>query len=280
MCNVGAMVVTPHVPEVRLVDEVGEVSNMGLVQVRASGAFASVCGLNQGAADAICKGMGYHGGSIFSQPCSSFHGKNLCGSRGTPVAMQNLRCKGSADKLSDCEWETSDISCLDHSKDSIVQCHQDPGMDLQEGSFRLIDREGNPRVDGIGRLQVLFRGDWTSVCKEGFTIGTGSVACKTMGFPALRRIKSLATLDGELSPGLEITCNGSEESVLHCSQRLGECSDDVLLQCGGQSAPIKLAYDAQSAPAPVLASKIELNCLACCRVATSSRRKVTGYVFL
>lgn len=225
--------------EVRLVNEHG-LSNQGLLEVRTSDGFASVCGLNQGAANAICEAMGYPGGSVYAHSCSSFRGKNLCGSMGLPVAMQNLRCEGDEDHLSQCEWEAPDQSCLDHSKDSIVVCNSTSKS--QDGSLRLVDENGSPASD-MGRLEVLLHGDWIPVCRKGFTQGSALVACKSMGFSAAGAGPfGCQTYGrkwcGKEFPQLQLTCDGGEEGISTCRGSAGAdvfCSpeDSVVLQCQG-----------------------------------------------
>ena len=154
-------------PEVRLIDESGNLSSAGLLEVRIRTGFGSVCGASRGAASAICRAMGYSSGSV--EECGSFKG-HLCGSHGLPVAASNLTCPETASELSQCEWEQPSVECLDHSKDSIIQCHADePPF---EGSLQLVDAHGMPSASGLGRLEVLLHRAWSPVCREGFTSGS------------------------------------------------------------------------------------------------------------
>ena len=65
---------------------------MGLLQIRTETGFGTVCGLNHGAADLICRTMGYDHGTTGSNPCSSYGGANVCGELGSLVAMKALSC--------------------------------------------------------------------------------------------------------------------------------------------------------------------------------------------
>lgn len=223
-------------------DDNGNLSSQGLVEVRTSKGFASVCGLNQGAANAICEAMGYPGGSVHS--CSAFEGKNLCGSKGLPVGLQNLTCEGTEDRLSQCQWEAPDKECLDHSKDSLVRCNSD---EFGEGSLRLVDGDGNVN-SGAGRLEVLHNDRWSSVCSEGFSQGSALVACRSMGFSATGNgpfgCRSYGTTwCGDAIPELQLACDGSEAKISDCYGRAGTdvfCPDNaVVLQClGGVSSKL------------------------------------------
>ena len=72
-------------PDVRLVDEAGSLSSVGLLQVKTDAGFGSVCGANPAAADVICRSMGYDFGSVSSSPCGFYGGADLCGAAGSPV---------------------------------------------------------------------------------------------------------------------------------------------------------------------------------------------------
>ena len=72
-------------PDVRLVDETGSLSSVGLLQVKTDAGFGSVCGANPAAADVICRSMGYDFGSVSSSPCGFYGGADLCGAAGSPV---------------------------------------------------------------------------------------------------------------------------------------------------------------------------------------------------
>ena len=231
--------------EVRLIDEQGKLASQGLLEVRTSNGFASVCGLSQGAANAICEAMGYPGGSIYPHSCASFEGKNLCGSKGLPV-VQNLRCEGTEDQLSQCQWEAPDKSCLDHSNDSIVRCNSTDSIEPGEGSLRLVDGDGSLN-SGVGRLEVQLNNNWTPVCKDGFTQGSALVACKSMGFSAVGGGPFTCqgygkNWCGNKPPELQLTCDGSESNISSCHGRAGAdvfCSpeDSVVLRCTGGAHP-------------------------------------------
>ena len=79
-----------------VVDAAGVQGNMGLLQIRKDTGFGTVCGTDSGAADLICRVIGYDHGTTGSNPCSSYGGTDLCGELGSPVAMQNLSCTGGS----------------------------------------------------------------------------------------------------------------------------------------------------------------------------------------
>ena len=54
-----------------------------------------MCGLNDGAANVVCRMLGYDFGAIGSSPCASYGSVDLCGAREDPVAMKGLHCTSS-----------------------------------------------------------------------------------------------------------------------------------------------------------------------------------------
>ena len=72
--------------DVRLVDEAGSLSSVGLVEIKTDAGFGSVCGANPAAADVICRSLGFAYGTVSSSPCGFYGAANLCGTPGSPVA--------------------------------------------------------------------------------------------------------------------------------------------------------------------------------------------------
>ena len=107
---------------VRIIDAAGGLSYAGLVQIQTDSGFGSICGMNQAAADVVCKQLGYGSGVASDSPCGSYGGSDLCGAPGSPVAMQSLTCTGAELAVGECEWSAPDATCSSHGSDSIVFC--------------------------------------------------------------------------------------------------------------------------------------------------------------
>lgn len=91
-------------------DSSGVASNAGLLEVDMQGAFGTVCGINGGAAEVVCRMLGYDHGVVGSRPCSSYGGANLCGKIGSAIAMKSLECTGGELDISRC------AACKSHSR--------------------------------------------------------------------------------------------------------------------------------------------------------------------
>ena len=230
-------------PQLQLLGERGANSYVGLVLAPASRdgstpALGSVCGMSMGAADVICRQLGYDFGTVSDSPCSRYGGKNACGARGSRVSMKNLWCDGRELDLSACSWEAPDSTCESHEFDSIVYCGATDYVPWTSGVTRLIAADGSPSFDGVGRLEVFHEGHWGPVCRDGFHEGEAAVACKSMGFSGARapaatpcQQESGDNFCGSQAASLsEVRCVGSERSVADCTFIAGDavfCAAEV-----------------------------------------------------
>jgi len=228
---------------VRIVDGSGTLSSVGLVQVRTELGFGSICGLNLGAADVLCKQLGFDFGSVSSSPCATYGGSNLCGASGSPIAMKDLVCTGHEWDIEECTWEAPTARCAEHELDTIVYCGNE-GQSLQDGTLRLIDADGSPSIDGRGRLEMFKAGVWAPVCNNGFASGSVAVACRQMGFVGVATSTASSCISvehacGEAPPHVsKLYCSGHEASVVECTFEEGDdvyCApeESVLIRCSG-----------------------------------------------
>ena len=199
-------------PELRIVDAHGGLSSEGLLEVETSQGFASVCGLSDGAAATVCRALGYTGGSV-GPACSSFRGEDICGTRGMAVAMKGLTCNG---ELSQCQWDDADDTCLDHRRDSTVQCD----TEMRRGALRLVE----------GGLEMWWHGAWAPVSHQSFSLNSALVACKSLGFAAVGAQPIEAS---HQVANLQVECDGTEDSMAQCAARAGDLSEGVALRCAG-----------------------------------------------
>lgn len=112
------------------------------------------------------------------------------------------------------------------------------GWRLRVGSVRLVSAEGLP---DRGRVEIFIRGQWGTVCDDLFTIKSGSVVCRQLGFSTALAVMKRAVL-GEADDSVrifldDVECEGGERSLLECKRsRVGKhnCShaEDVGVICG------------------------------------------------
>jgi len=243
---------------VRLLDASGAASSVGLLEVYMDGAFGTVCGMDSGAADVVCRMQGYDHGSVGSSPCSSYGGTNLCGKLGSTIAMKDLQCGGGEMELSGCKWTAADESCTSHDMDAVVFCTVATRTGVYaDGTLRLMSHDGSPSIDGAGRLDMFRAGVWGSVCSEGFMPGSAAVACKQMGFNSGQQLAGTTRCiaNGKYfcanAPHVaEVSCSGRELEITSCPFEQGEdvfcaANEGVILDCVGDGetfgAPAKMS---------------------------------------
>lgn len=232
---------------IRLVDKSGAASNVGLVLVQVVGAdYGTVCGMDAEAANVACRQLGFSFGSLATTPCGNYGGSSLCGAPATSVAMQGLSCTGGELSVMDCAWSQPDAACASHAADSVVYCGDAKGADVvPEGSARILSYDGAPSFDGSGRLEVFKAGEWAPVCRDGFSAGSASVACASMGFEGVVAAKDSCRgfqgqdYCGDVSPRLSnVACAGTEHGLLACPHEEGDdvfcaAQESVVVSCAG-----------------------------------------------
>ena len=66
-----------------------------------------------------------------------------------------------------------------------------------------------------GRIEVLHRGVWGTVCKASFDMDDANVVCKQMGFIGAMSIKSFGKGYGRINFD-DLNCTGTERSLIDC----------------------------------------------------------------
>ena len=95
-----------------------------------------------------------------------------------------------------------------------------------------------------GRIEVLHRGEWGTVCDDNFDIDDAHVACKQMGFGGAKSIKKFNP--GKSSSPIhldDLECTGKERSLFECPHsRIGvnncDHNEDVGVVCTGKCQQI------------------------------------------
>ena len=57
------------------------------------------------------------------------------------------------------------------------------------GDLRLVDTAAPTRT--IGRLEIYLRGEWGTVCDDGFRLSDANVACRQLGFTSAARFSDV-----------------------------------------------------------------------------------------
>ncbi|CAH2321870.1 neurotrypsin-like [Pelobates cultripes] len=227
-CNYGSIAaVTCSPPEgltppIRLVG--GKERFEGRVEIFYQGRWGTVCDDHWDDKDAevICRQL-----SLSGKPKAlvwAHYGKGS-GS----ILLDEVECLGNESSLDLCQKNEWGHHNCDHIEDAGVSC--DPFTD---GLVRLF---GGSNA-GEGLVQIYYKGDWGSVCDDGWTVLNAQVICRQLGFSG----PSIVASKGEFGPGEgfifldDVICTGLEYTILECSHSSWgqhDCShsEDVGVKC-------------------------------------------------
>ncbi|XP_055452553.1 CD5 antigen-like [Psammomys obesus] len=216
----------PFIPEnVRLVAGPGRCQ--GRVEVLQQGQWGTVCraGWDLRAARAVCRQLGC-GRALLAHRCCN---KTMQGKG--PIWRGKMSCSGQEVNLRDCPFSPLENECT-HDEDTWMEC-EDP--------FKLRLVGGDKPCSG--RLEVLHKGTWGSVCDDGWGEKEDQVVCRQLGcgkslLPSYKPRKSYGPGAGRIWLD-DITCSGEETSLEFCQHRLWgyhDCThkEDVAVMCSEQ----------------------------------------------
>ncbi|XP_035856878.1 neurotrypsin isoform X3 [Sander lucioperca] len=226
----------------------GRSGSEGTVEVFHAGQWGSICDdqWDDSDAEVVCRQLGLSG-------VAKAWGQAHFGKGSDRVWLDEVRCTGNELTLEQCPKSAwGEHNCL-HSEDAGVSCNP-----ITDGSVRLVG--GTSSYEG--RLEVFYRGQWGTVCDDGWTDSNTQVVCRELGY---RLGETL------LSEGLDITsvprfgvgsgpillddvsCTGKEPSLLLCNRKewlRHDCThhEDVNIACSADrngdslptSVPIRL----------------------------------------
>uniref|UniRef100_A0A8C6B4B5 CD5 molecule like n=1 Tax=Monodon monoceros TaxID=40151 RepID=A0A8C6B4B5_MONMO len=202
--DAGAMCEIPET--VRLVGGPGRCK--GRVEVKHREQWGTVCkaGWNLSAAKVVCRQLGC-GRATLTQRCCN---KDTQGQG--PIWLSKVSCSGQEGSLQDCPSGLWGKNNCTHDEDTWVEC-EDP-FDL-----RLVG--GDTRCSG--RLEVLHKGEWGSVCDDGWGEKEEKVVCKQLGCGESIFLSAKARRNFGLGAGRiwldDVHCSGKEQSLEQCQHR-------------------------------------------------------------
>ncbi|XP_028408892.1 galectin-3-binding protein B-like [Dendronephthya gigantea] len=131
--------------------------------------------------------------------------------------------------------------------DMGIKCGTDMGIKYEtDRGIKCVNEirlRGPSSLNGTGRLEVFYGGQWGTVCDDGWDINDAQVACRQLGFPGARQ----ALQGGGVPAGLgrvwldEVGCTGTELNLSNCSHDgLGtnDCghSEDAGVVCSSEGS--------------------------------------------
>ncbi|KAL8206954.1 UNVERIFIED_CONTAM: Neurotrypsin [Gekko kuhli] len=206
---------------VRLVD--GSSAHEGRVEIYHSGQWGTICDDQWDDADAevVCRQLGL--GGVAKAWSQAYFGEGS-----GPVLLDEVRCTGNELSIEQClksSWQEHNCG---HKEDAGVSC-----TPLADGAIRLAGGKGNHE----GRLEVLYNGQWGTICDDGWTELNTHVVCRQLGFKNGRSSSERYIEEARGPIWLDdVSCSGKESAILQCSKRewgRHDCShqEDVRLSC-------------------------------------------------
>ncbi|KAB0407282.1 hypothetical protein E2I00_019037, partial [Balaenoptera physalus] len=211
----------PAFPVLRLAG--GSSAREGRVELYHAGQWGTVCDDQWDDADAevVCRQLGLSG-------IAKAWNQAYFGEGSGPVMLDEVRCTGNELSIEQCPKSSWGEHNCGHKEDAGVSC-----TPLTDGVIRLAGGKGNHE----GRLEVYYRGQWGTVCDDGWTELNTYVVCRQLGF---KYGKQASANHFEESTGPiwldDVNCSGKETSFLQCSRRpwgRHDCShwEDVAISC-------------------------------------------------
>uniref|UniRef100_A0A6I8PHU3 SRCR domain-containing protein n=1 Tax=Ornithorhynchus anatinus TaxID=9258 RepID=A0A6I8PHU3_ORNAN len=174
----------------------------GRVEILHNGSWGTVCDDDWDLVDAnvVCRQLGC--GHALPVPTALMFGQG----RG-PILLDNVDCKGREAALSECGSHGWGVHNCYHYEDVAVVCNGD-------GSLRLA-RGGTPCQ---GRVEILYRGTWGTVCDDDWGLPDAAVVCRQLGCGRALAAKTNAYFG--YGTGLialdNVHCEGGEPRLAAC----------------------------------------------------------------
>ncbi|XP_040189953.1 lysyl oxidase homolog 3 isoform X2 [Rana temporaria] len=169
--------------------------------------------------------------------------------------LHSVKCGGTEVHLSLCPFEFYKVNSTDSCQDGspvVISCTVGPAFvshgapaqaamkkkkASQQQREELIRLKGGSRP-GEGRVEVLKKGEWGTVCDDRWDVQAASVVCRQMGFGSAKEALTGARMGqgmGQIHMN-EVRCTGREDSLFDCQYKnitQEDCkhSEDASVKC-------------------------------------------------
>ncbi|XP_046542990.1 deleted in malignant brain tumors 1 protein-like isoform X1 [Haliotis rubra] len=191
---------------VRLVG--GSDSHTGRVEILNLGTWGTVCDDGWGIPEAnvICKQLGFWNTLSIPVP-NAYYGRG-----NGDILVDDMNCIGNESNIGYCRHPLWGSNNCDHSEDAGVMCL--PGV---QPSPPIQVRLAGGLNKYQGRLEIMYRGVWGTVCDDHFQVPEATVVCRMLGFGSSGT--PLYHPGGGSGPIWldDLACSGTESSLVNCS---------------------------------------------------------------
>lgn len=207
---------------IRLVN--GNNACSGRVEILHDGRWGTVCddSWDSKDADVVCRQLGCGGAD--SAKSNAYFGQGS-----DPILLDDVNCLGSESSLTQCSHLPIGQHNCDHNEDAGVVCMDKLDIRLVNGSDSC-----------CGRVEILYNGQWGTVCDDNWDMNDAAVVCRQLQCDsAISAPHSAAFGQGQGSIWLDNAgCSGAEGNLIQCSHRglgVNDCShgEDAGVVCSG-----------------------------------------------
>ncbi|KAI6658615.1 Scavenger receptor cysteine-rich protein type 12 isoform X1 [Oopsacas minuta] len=209
--DAGVVCIYPNItlPAALHIQLAGGTASTGRVEILYNNTWGTVCDdlFTLKDAQIACRQLGYVGAVSFS-PYSAY------GEGTGPIWLDNVRCRGLEDALSQCIHSPIGQHDCFHNEDVGVECSNDTSAISPDYDIRLSGSNNTWE----GRVEVFYNNTWGTICDDAWDIQDANVACRQLGFRAAYRATERANFGEGTGPIWldDVQCRGSEEKLSQC----------------------------------------------------------------